>query len=157
MEDKARMNCVSQYYRRLTEPLLYENICMHTDEDDRIKRLLITLIQCKILRPLIKRFDLYHTRNVDPPRLPHLHDLITYDISTTSASVCELLCAHAAEIQEALATVALQLSISADLRLIWYTELFHPYPVFDGALALLLSVVPNISFINMEICPDHYP
>jgi hypothetical protein len=59
---QSRLSLASKYYRRVTEHLLYSVLRFFNNENDRIKRLLLTLVSREDLRHSIMSFELLHKR-----------------------------------------------------------------------------------------------
>jgi hypothetical protein len=53
---KSALSRVSKYYRDVAEPLLYERVQLWGHDDHRVRQLLLTLLQRKDLRHLVKEF-----------------------------------------------------------------------------------------------------
>tara|TARA_R110002003_G_scaffold235_20_gene17088 strand:+ start:1685 stop:3289 length:1605 start_codon:yes stop_codon:yes gene_type:complete len=154
MRDKCHMTMVSKYYRRIGEPLLYERVCLWTDEDDRIKHLLLTLLQRDDLRPFVKQFRLRQQVGVSPEPLPQLTDRIRYRGDPDGAQLSESIWAQAPTIRNLLADLSSRYDVSAEFRMIWFAKVLELFPLFDGALSLLLCLITKVSDITLEFSSD---
>jgi hypothetical protein len=154
MRDKSHMTMVSKYYRRIEEPLLYERISLWTDEDDRIKHLLLTLLQRVDLRPFVKQFRLRQEEGVSPEPLPQLTDRISYRSDPDGAELSESIWAQTPTIRNLLADLSPRYDISAEFRMIWFAKVLEQFPLFDGALSLLLCLITKVSDITLQFSSD---
>jgi hypothetical protein len=71
--DVSSFSQTSKYYRSICEPILYEAVTFWSDEHNRVKRLLLTLLARSELRRLIKHVDLKyrdgHAKNIPQQQL----------------------------------------------------------------------------------------
>jgi hypothetical protein len=132
MVDMERVTRVSKYYRKISEPLLYEA--------DRIKLLLMTLLGRKDLRK-----HLHHLRilQCDTPQgrviaredefanLPYDH--------TQGDMFYDRLASQRTNIKTTIDEIATPY-MSAQLRMIWVSKVLQPFPGFNGALALIIGM-----------------
>lgn len=150
-QDLSRMSRTSKHYRRISEPLLYGGICIGSDGHDRIKQLLITLISRKDLRKLIQYFYLYHADNHDLG-LPRNHPSVCLPEAHNGDTLYDRLCAHVAEITETMDNVAQRYCVLSQSKNLWLASIFRPYPLFDGALSLILCLAHNLKAIRLDMC-----
>ncbi|KAF2254713.1 hypothetical protein BU26DRAFT_559376 [Trematosphaeria pertusa] len=141
--DRQALNAVSQvseHYRSLAEPYLYENISLTTYQEYAIKCLLRTLIDRNELAQYIKNFDLTpETRAVrQPSKGPALyHDFWEY-VNPIRDMIRSFKCLHPGAALE------------------WFGRVFERKPYFDGAVALILCMATNLESINLnETRADH--
>jgi hypothetical protein len=93
---KSALSRVSKYYRDVAEPLLYERVQLWGHDDHRVRQLLLTLLQRKDLRHLVKEFCLWHSRSAPIPLLPRLDKV---PISPDGYHLNELFWSHITEIK----------------------------------------------------------
>jgi hypothetical protein len=156
--DRTNIVLVSKYYQRIGETLLYKSIRFLGHRDARIKRLLTTLLRRKHLRRLVKSFEL--SLDQDEPLFldegPPLDDDTHYPPSPVQGLICELLWSEIVEIKKMLENLTSRYNISPELRSTWFAKVFEPYPSYDGALALLLCLITQVTTIVLEVSP-HRP
>jgi len=156
--DRSQITRVSKYYRKVSEPLLYHTISVFDTEHDRIKLLLTTFLSRKDLRPLLKRFSLFQDANnphdpLNPP--PQMHHAVSYHPSREGSALCDRLWSYMPAIRDALESLAARFNLDHEYRTIWFSKVFQPFPYFDGALSLLLCLVPEVTYIHLELSALH--
>jgi hypothetical protein len=142
--DRNDVSCVSRvskYYRKLAEPLLYHDIQLHTHEHDRIKRLLITLVNRKDLCQRIRRFNVRCG-----PKMAVLNPLESAD-----EDLYNKLMSNASKINEAICEMAAQGSFPPILKLETFASVFKPNPFYDGALAVILCMSTRILSLHLHM------
>lgn len=153
--DRSNIVLVSKYYQRIGEPLLYKSIRFLGHRDARIKRLLTTLLRRRYLRRLVKSFEL--SLDQDEPLFrdegPPLDDDTHYPPSPAQGLICELLWSEIVEIKKVLENLTSRYNTSPEWRSTWFAKIFEPYPSYDGALALLLCLITQVTTIVLEVSP----
>ncbi|KAG9194014.1 hypothetical protein G6011_04049 [Alternaria panax] len=152
--DLSSISCISKYYRRISEPLLYREIGIGSDSHDRIKQLLLTFISRKDLRKLIQRFHLLHADDHNRD-LPQHHPSIWFPEDRDGDALYHRLWAHVVGIQEAMESMSRRSLLIPQFKTTWLASIFEPYPFFDGALSLILCLAYNLKTINLEMCARH--
>ena len=151
MADRSNVVKLTSNYRKLGEPMLYKAICLHSEQYDRIKQLLLTLLERSDLCLMVKSFTLFHGMDeLFPP--PRLDDTIRYMASLESKQICDRFWTQIQELSECICT---EFHFLPELRGIWFHKLFEPCPLFDGALSLLLSLALNLTELHLEACPQN--
>lgn len=149
--DLIRLSCVSKYYRKLAETLLYDNIQLHTHDHNRIKRLLLTLLHRRGLRPLIHRLGVHHERGSANLKETHVINQIILPVDLGDTGLYEALVAHASSIDAVLSKLAALYGFHPQFKRAMFAKIFEPYPLYDGALALILCMMTKVTFLELEL------
>jgi hypothetical protein len=121
----SRMSRVSKYYRKICEPLLYEDVTFWQTDGDRIKFLLMAILTRTELRLLIKRFSLCQGDRGTPER--SAIEMFRSSIEKSNV-VCERMWSHTLAIRGAVEDLASSLQLDYEYRTHCFSEAFKSFP-----------------------------
>jgi hypothetical protein len=145
----SRVMRTSKYFHKLAEPILYDDINLATCDDDRIKQLLITLTLHKDIRRAVHHFRLYYDDCDLGQNQSVRHGWFIGEPDPRGPNLSATIWSHITDVTRALQTLLDPHSLPTELKIGWLRKVLEPYPLLDGALALLLCLTTDINTISI--------
>jgi hypothetical protein len=159
MADTNSISRVDKYYRKLSEPHLYEHLNARKNNPRRLRLLLRTLLCHKDLRPLIKGLVLNLSRDesvtlqlLTPPNDRQITSAVLDPQGDAFYQDLQSLLIH---INDAINGIVGS-ELPAQFKMAWFGKIFEPYSLFDGALSLILCMATSLQSFDLQVS-DYHP
>lgn len=152
--DIERMTCVSKYYRKVAELLLYHAVYLGVDNDDLIKLLMLTLLGRPDLRPLMQSIEIDYSPQSRLHPLPKLDTAIYLPNNRPQGALYHQLSSQVLVIKDTIEEL-LGLNFDSQAKLALLAKVLEPFPYFDGALALVILLAHKVKHIDITRPPGH--
>jgi hypothetical protein len=158
MADTNSISRVDKYYRKLSEPHLYEHLNVRKNNPRRLRLLLRILLCRKDLRPLIKGpvLHLSHDESLTlqlltPPDDRQITGAVLDPQGEAFYQDFQSLLIH---INDAINRIVGS-ELQAQFKMAWFGKIFEPYPLFDGALSLILCMATSLQSLDLQVSASH--
>jgi hypothetical protein len=149
MADTNSISRVNKYYRKLSEPHLYEHLNVRKNDPHRL-RLLLRTLRCRKIKGLV--LNLSHNESVTLQLLmpPDDCQITGAVLDPQGDAIYQDLQSLLIHINDAINGIVGS-ELPAQFKMAWFGKIFEPYPLFDGALSLSLCMATNLQSLDLQV------